>query len=523
MCIVYEDRYYQIDADKAVWKYLDKVPDGHPLVALPTGSGKTPTMRLILRSIYARHDDCVNVLVVSHDKRILRQNAKTFEGIKDVAINSSGLGRREYGQLTVAGIQSIYNDSMISMFDYIIIDEAHTIPQSESSMYRKLFANAGKHTRIGLTATPYRTGQGYIVGEDHMFTKIVIDFTFGSKFTKLVKEGFISNLTINNTQIKLDTSEIHMQGGDYNLKEMSTAFNRKAITNSALDEMVMKGVNRKKWLVFAIDIDHAENIADRLNELGIFAMVVHSKNEFDNDFVLEQFNRSIVRCVVGVGMLTTGYDQPDIDLIGLLRPTQSPGLHVQMIGRGLRVFPGKDDCLVLDYAGNTERLGPINRIKPYKKSKSSGGGEPIIKTCEVCDTMVPPMTKICPKCGTEFKFKQLIQGSSGDMGVIADSSMRWFKVSDVSYSKHKKPGGTPLIKVRYYCGLRTFDDWIAPLHVGAARTFANIWLKKRGVRNTGVLNDIIATLDNTEMPKRIKVDLEDKYPQVIDHEFISDN
>ena len=521
--MIYEDRYYQIDSDDAVWKYLDKHPKGHPLVALPTGSGKTAVMSRIVNSIFKRKPKA-KVVVVSHDKRILAQNAKGLSSIKKVHVNSAGLGRREIGALTVAGIQSIYNSKEFKDFDYIIIDEAHTIPVEDGSMYRTFISSVKKHTCIGLTATPYRTGQGYIVGEDHMFTKIVIDFTFGAKFTKLVREGYISNLTINNTSVKLDTTDIHMQGGDYSLKEMSSAFNRESITNAALAEMVEKGKERKKWLVFAIDIDHAENIADRLNELGIFTMVVHSKNEFDNDFVLKQYADGTIRCIVNVGMLTTGFDQPDIDLIGLLRPTQSPGLHVQMIGRGLRVFPGKDDCLVLDYAGNTERLGPINRIRPYKKGKSTATGEPITKICEVCDTIVAPMVKICPKCGHEFKFKQLIQAASGDLSIIADSAFKWFIVSNIAYTKHVKSGSPTSILVTYTCGLRVFKEWICVNHKGYAGSKAKHWLKARGINSyTTDVMDTIRLLDKTKPTKRIRVDTDNKYPQVVDHELISEN
>jgi len=514
----YEDRAYQIDSAVAVFKYLQKHPKGHPLVALPTGSGKTAVMNLIVKHIF-QENSLAQVLVVSHDSRILEQNARGLSNIREVAINSASLGSREFGPLTVAGIQSIYKDTLLTMFTHIIIDEAHTIPQDENSMYRKMFSHAGEHIRIGLTATPYRTGQGYIVGADHMFDKIVIDLTFGAKFTKLVRDGYICNLTINNTQIKLDTEGLHSQAGDFNIKEMSTKFNRQAITNSALAEMVKKGENRKKWLIFAIDIDHAEAIVDRLNEIGVFAMPVHSKNEFDNDNLIKMYQSGELPCIVNVGMLTTGFDAPDIDLIGLLRPTQSASLHVQMIGRGLRVAPDKKDCLVLDYAGNTERLGPINRIVPYTKQKGKATGEPITKTCEVCDTIVAPNVKICPKCGTEFKFKQLIGAVSAEMEVIADSNARWFQISSMDFNVHNKRGGVSSIKVTYQCGLRSFNEWICANHKGYAGAKAIIWLAKMGISHEGDLLQTIDKLREAKTPKRISVKTDSKYPEILSHEF----
>jgi len=516
--MIYEDRQYQIDASDAVFKYLDKHSQGHPLVALPTGAGKTAVMAKIVARIFKR-EPLAKIVVVSHDSRILEQNAAGLEGIHPVHINSASLMRREVGRLTVAGIQSVYKSNEFSDFTHVIIDEAHTIPQAENSMYRQFFDSIGAHTRIGLTATPYRTGQGYIIGEDHMFDKIVIDLTFGAKFTKLVKDGYLCNLTINSTHIKLETEGIHSQGGDFNIKEMSTKFNRMSITKAALNEMVEKGKGRKKWLIFAIDIDHAESIVDVLNSMGVFAMPVHSRNEFDNDRIINLYRRNMLHCIVNVGMLTTGFDAPDIDLIGLLRPTQSAGLHVQMIGRGLRIADGKDDCLVLDYAGNTERLGPINRIKPYVKGKGKATGEPITKTCEVCDTIVAPNVKICPKCGTEFKFKQLIGSSSADMEVIADSALKWFRIDSMDFKLHNKRGGISSIKVTYQCGLKIFNEWICANHKGYAGNRAKHWLTERKVVHNGDLRMTISLLEQAIVPKRIQVKTDSKYPEVLKSEF----
>ena len=210
---IFEDRPYQIESVDAVFTYLKKCPDKHPLVALPTGSGKTAVMNLIVKRIRSRFPNA-KIVIVSHEQEILKQNAKAMESIGKVSINSSGLGRREIGHLTVAGIQSVFrNAEEFEEFDWVIIDEAHTIPTSDSSMYRKFFKGVGKHTRIGLTATPYRLGQGYIIGDSHMFDKIVIDLTYGARFTRLVKDGYISPLIAHATEIKLDTEDIHIQGG----------------------------------------------------------------------------------------------------------------------------------------------------------------------------------------------------------------------------------------------------------------------------------------------------------------------
>ena len=279
----FEDRAYQIDTVTKTIQYLQKHKwERNPLIALPTGSGKTAVMRKILEKFFWLKPFS-NVVVLSHESEILKQNYRAFTGMhEELGMYSAGQNRREIKQITVAGIQSVHrNADYFSDFDLVMIDEAHTIPQNSKSMYRNFFNGIGKHCRIGLSATPYRTGQGYIIGRDHMFDDKVVDLTFGASYTKLVRQGYICNLVTNETQLQLDTDGIATMAGDFSLKEMASAFDRQALTNMAIDEMVVKAKDRMKWLVFAIDIDHADHICDALNSRGIFTIPVHSRMEFD--------------------------------------------------------------------------------------------------------------------------------------------------------------------------------------------------------------------------------------------------
>lgn len=518
-------RWHQIKADEAVAKYLIKHPNGHPLVALPTGSGKSLVMAMVVKRLLKGDNN--SILMLSHDVRILKQNYDTISDVCDPKIFSAGLGSRDIGRVTVAGIQSVYKiPELFEFFTHVIIDECHTIPMNENSMYRKFLSGIGKHTRIGMTATPFRLGQGYIVGKDHLFDKIVIDMTFGSKYTRLVDEEYICRLVINDTTVKMNTRDIKTVGGDFDLKQMSNVFDREAITNAILDEMVIKGGNRKRWLIFAIDIDHADHICEELIGRGIRAMSVHSKSILPINFILEKHRKNEIRAVVSVGMLTTGYDDPSIDLIGLLRPTKSLNLHVQMPGRGQRIAEGKTDCLVLDYAGNTKRLGPINRVKPKKKGKRKEGMEPITKTCPDCDTILPPIVKICPTCGHEFKFKSGLELESSDTDIIYTKS-KWFNVSDVEYNIHKKNGMPDGIKVTYFCGLRSFNEWMLPCHKGYAGQRGLARLKQSGLlhvpKNSSELPFIINLLSTVgKTPSKILIDNSGVYSNVVDVSFESE-
>jgi DNA repair protein RadD len=160
------------------------------------------------------------------------------------------------------------------------------------------------------------------------------------------------------------------------------------ITYRALTEAVQIGQSRRSWTAFASGIDHAIHIAEMLRgTFGIDAAEVHSKMpEKERDRRIEAYKRGELRCIVNKDILTTGFDHPPIDLILMLRPTMSTGLWVQMLGRGTRPYdpavhgylPGfptkKYDCCVLDYAGNTRRLGPINDpVIPKPKGQRTRG------------------------------------------------------------------------------------------------------------------------------------------------------
>ena len=514
-----EHRQYQVDSVKAALDYIKKYEGKkHPLIALPTGAGKTPVIRLVIDELLSLNPSA-KIVVVSHDSQILLQNFSALKDMKDVGIYSAGLDRREIKQITVAGIQSVHRIGyMFKDFDFIFIDEAHTIPVNEGSMYRKFIEAVVQHTRIGLTATPYRLGQGYIIGDDHMFDRIVIDLTFGAKYTRLVKDGYLCPLVINDTSMKFNVDGIATVAGDYSLKQMSSAFNREALTRQAIDEMCIKAVNRKKWLLFAIDIDHADNICDMLNARDIFSMSVHSRMEFDKQSSINAYREGEIRCIVNVGMLTTGFDVPEIDMIGLLRPTKSPGLHVQMIGRGGRIAPNKKDCLVLDYAGNTARLGPVNRIRPYKKQKGESTGVPITKTCPDCDTITYPMAKICEFCGHVFEFRQLLEIMSAAEEVI-DRGTTWFDVRAVEYERHVKKGSPDSIAIRYHCGLRFFRQWKCPGHRGYAGENGRAFLASKGLAEYTSLQGAIDHLRSTTSPVKIKVNTSGKYPEVLDYDY----
>lgn len=521
----YDLRHYQDDSAKAAIKFI-KRKLGNPLVALPTGSGKSLVLAELVRFIVEEWNG--RVMVLSHVKEILEQNAEhivDYTGY-DVCINSAMLGRREYGQVTVAGIQSVYrNPIRYHQVQVVIIDEAHLVSMDMTTMYQKFLNGIGNVVCVGLTATPFRLGDGYIYGKDKLFDKLVADWCTKDRFVQLIEEGYLCRLTTKRTELEMDTTGIKLVGGDFNEKQLSSKFDREAITTEAIKEIIAAGKNRKKWLIFAIDINHAEHIAEILIRNGVSTAPVHSKMQdsgFDRDKSIKGFKNDKYRCVVNVNILTTGFDHPGVDLIALLRPTQSPVLHVQTLGRGSRICDGKKDCLVLDFAGNTQRLGPVNDVLVKIKGKGAEGGDPITKTCPECSSILPPAVKFCPDCNHEFQFEHGLSAYAGDDVVVEDGKSEWVDVFKVEYSLHKKFGAPSSVKVDYIISARQkVSEWICVEHKGYAKHRADHWVKYRGGKPCATAEDLLAQEHTLDQPIKIMIQKQKKHFVIKDSIFNS--
>lgn len=517
-------RYYQSECKPALIKYHNKNPKGHPIIALPTGSGKTYAIADIVKWMVEQGDE---VVVLSHVKEILEQNYKSLRKYLNmpIGVNSSMLGKREKKQVTVAGIQSVFRQpDTFKNVKWVIIDEAHLVPFDEDTMYQKFFAGIPGHIRIGFTATPFRLGHGYIYSQSPAvpFDACIVDYCTKEKYSLLVKQGFIAPLTTKRTKMEMDTDGIKLIGGEFSDKDLAERFDRDKVTNEAIKEIIAAGDNRKRWLIFAIDINHAEHIAEMLIRNGIPTAPVHSKMNklgFDRDKTVKESKDGKYKCVVNVNILTTGYDDPDIDLIALLRPTNSPVLHVQTLGRGGRISENKDNCLVLDFAGNTSRLGPINDPLVKKKGKGKEGGEPITKTCPECDSIIAPAVRICPDCGHKFKFEHGLSATAITAEVMDDGKDHWVNVEKVTYKKNPSAVGPSSVVVSYKCAGKNVNEWVCVEHKGFAKQKADHWVKYRGGEKSNTCEALMSQVEKLNKPKQILLRKQGKYYLIKDARF----
>lgn len=552
-------RQYQWDAIVSIWEYFNSHGTGNPLVAMPTGTGKSVVIGGFIRSILEQFPN-QRIVVATHVKELVQQNYEKLVAMwptAPVGVYSAGLNRRDkFHNVLFVGIGSVAKRAHeLGHVDLLLIDEAHLLSPNQDTMYQKFITGLKERNPylrvIGLTATPWRLGHGSIT-EGGLFDGLCYDITSMGEFNKLIAEGYLAPLIPKRTGMMLDVDGVHMRGGEFIAKELQNAVDRDDITERALREAMELGHDRRAWLIFASGVEHAIHVADALNAMGIPTGVVHSGNQThkmtdkERDETILDFKAGKLRAVVNNNVLTTGFDHPDVDMIVVLRPTASVVLWVQMLGRGTRPVyaPGfdlstaegrvsamaagpKQNCLVLDFAANTKRLGPINDpLVPRKKGKK--GGDAPVRECEQCSTYNHASARFCICCGYEFpRQTKLKQGASTDEIIKGDLPVvERFKVDHVTYAKHTKVGGLPSLKVTYYCGYKMFTDYVCVEHEQggfAQRKAAKWWRARTSVGVPNSVDNALALTGHLAVATNLSVWVNKQYPEILDYCFDGSN
>lgn len=524
-------RDYQEASIDFLHKYFTE-KSGSPIIALPTGTGKSIIIAEFIRRSFSQWPG-TRIMMLTHVKELIGQNYDTLRNVfptAPVGIYSAGLKRKEAdAAITFAGIQSVHRKAeLFGHIDLVLIDECHLVSNNGNTMYRR-FIDSLKETNpklkvVGFSATPYRLSSGMLTDPGGIFTDVAFDLTDRKSFNWLIQERWLAPVVPKRTHSQLDLTGVAVQGGEYVLKQMQAKVDQESVTIAALKEAVHLASDRKHWLVFASGIDHAEHIAGYLEDIfNISSTAVHNKVT-DRDERIAAFKEGRVQVMVNNNILTTGFDFPEIDCIVMLRPTQSPGLWVQMLGRGTRPAEGKKDCLVLDFAGNTERLGPINDpVLPRRSRKGRGPkGVAPVRLCEHCLCYSHASARHCEHCNAEFPKSVKIGAAASSAELIAGDipSPTSHKITKVLYSLHKKQGKPDSMRVTYYCGLRHFNEYICLDHGGYATKVAQQWWELRspwGVPPNA--HEGMKAIDYLRTPSAIGVIEKGKYPEIITYTF----
>lgn len=381
---------------------------GNPCIEAPTGSGKSVLIAAFCKENLEANPG-IRILMATHTKELIEQDAKALLNIwpeAPIGIYSAGLKQKDIDKpITIGGIQSLYrNASVFGYIDVLLVDEAHMIPTSGTGMYLTFIRNLKEHnpdlTVIGFTATPYRLKHGMITDKPAIFDAPIIKAV---DIRELQARGFLAQLRSKATKKELITDGVRIQGGDFVESDLQEVIDKDITSRAVVEETLRRASSREHILFFCCGIDHAEHVRDILREKGVSAEAVSSRcTDEERDRIIADFKAGKIRCLTNTAILTTGFDYPDIDCIVMMRPTLSPGLYSQEVGRGLRVKSNGEDCLVLDFAGNIRRHGPIADVKPPENKRAQRKGVAPSKICPECDEIVALQSHVCPCCGYEW-------------------------------------------------------------------------------------------------------------------------
>ena len=500
---MYTLRPYQSDAVDSVYRHL-REKDTNPCVVIPTAGGKSLCIAQVAKDAVTKWNG--RVMILAHVKELVEQNAGKLKSIcpeLPVGVYSAGLDSRDTQQpVVVAGIQSVYNKiESFKPFDLVMIDEVHMVPPDGEGRYRT-FLEAAKRVNprvrlVGWTATPYRTQGGLICKPENLLNEVC--YEIGVK--ELINRGYISNITARAGKVKANTEGLHIRAGEFVAEDVEKLMGDDGLVNSACREIVELTKDRQSCLIFCTSIAHCKKVAAQIAKFSgeECAVVTGDTPDLEREETIRRLRGETVKADLfaekpplkyccNVSVLTTGTDIPRLDTIALLRPTNSPGLLVQMVGRGFRLSPetGKTECLVLDYGRNIERHGPIDMIKV--KEPGQGGGGPLAKECPECRTIVNLPVMLCPTCGYQWPRKEperkAHEATAARAGILSgEVTTEKFPVKHTMYQVWEKRGAPPdapkTVRVTYDIDYLThYSEWLCPEHTGYARRKFEKWWRE---------------------------------------------
>ncbi len=547
-------RQYQIRTLDQVWEALQV--QLNVLVTAPCSAGKTILFSKIIQRLLRENPEFRCLILVDREILVTQSADKLRTVAPELALSigivcaSVTANKRLHKPVTIASRQSLIGQmDKFPPVHLVILDEAHLVamPNKEDTapdQYGKILEalrTYNPNTRIvGCTASPYRLGTGYIYGNRNRSGSRPYWEQVDAEITtrELQAGGFIAPLVGRakiGTGLVEDLANVSMQGGEYNLGQISDIMCKVIHIASCVDAWELYASDRKKTLIFCATIEHAEKVSAAFEEAGISACAIHSKlSQVEAAIRMESLKTGSKKVFTSVAKLTTGMDVVDIDCIVMARPTKSTALYQQCIGRGQRLAEGKIDCLVIDLVGATMEFGTDMDNLIVAIPYGSGNGEAPIKVCPgehengtVCGQSVHASLKYCPHCAYEFPATEAVEASVGTLRKIEFNQQAEavpYDVSYVSYQVHtSKNTGKDLIKVTYESGSFTkFSEFIClpDYYSGFAVTKAEKWWEERSEEPfPETCEEFMFLKDDLLEPARILVVKDGKFDRIVESIF----
>ncbi len=358
----YTLRDYQVESSNAAIEYFNSNSKYNALMVLPTGSGKS----LIIAEIASKLEG--NTLIFQPSKEILEQNyAKIISyRIIDCSIYSASFNSKKINRITFATIGSVRNNPEIfSHFNNIIIDECHFV-NAKKGMYKE-FLEIVPSKVLGLTATPYRLTTDGFGGSILKFItrtrpRVFKDLIYYCQIKTLLDQGYLAKIDYYNIE-SVDVSKLQLNstGADYTDRSVIKHYQDIGFSGQLLNiinRLIIAG--RKNILVFTRFIDEAESLIEKLNVSS--EVVTGATKKKERERIISQFKEGKIQVIANVGVLTTGFDFPELATIVLARPTRSLALYYQMVGRAIRPHAEKESAWVIDLCQTYKRFGKVEEL-----------------------------------------------------------------------------------------------------------------------------------------------------------------
>lgn len=363
---MFQPRPYQTEAIAAGLDFFNSKKNFNGFEILPTGSGKSVVIANIANALEGR------TLVFQPSKEILEQNFKKYVSYGNRAgIYSASAGHKFIEKVTFATIGSVIKKKhLFKDVKHIIIDECHLV-NAKDGMYNEFIRSFPDAKVLGLTATPYRLTAG-IDGamlkflnrtNPRIFNKCLYYIQNSTLFDAghLAKLEYWSFDVVDRTRLEMNSSGTDFT--DSSIKNYYRQINMPSKVAELANRLLAK---RKNLLVFCSLISEANEVAKQVPG----AVVLTGDTEAGTrDRILTQFKAGIIRCVINVGVLTTGFDYPELEAVLIARSTMSLALYYQIVGRGMRPHPQKESCWIADMGGNIKFFGKIETMKIHEDDK----------------------------------------------------------------------------------------------------------------------------------------------------------
>ncbi len=499
---MYKLREYQQQAVNNTIRFFQKRREP-AVIVLPTGAGKSLVIAELARIANGR------VLVLAHVKELVEQNYEKYKSYGlPAGIFSAGLGLKDWDHKAIFGsVQSVARapDDFFNNFSLLVIDECHRVAEEGETQYqeviKKLLERNPQLCILGLTATPYRLGLGWIyeyssAGEIKTDKKRFFkQCVFELPLSYMIKNKYLTSpVKIDIPVTSYDFSEITDNDRAYTVAEVEEILK----SQKRLTPLIVKNIiditehfHRQGVMIFSSSVKHAEEIMSYLPAQD--ARIVIGDNDMkDRNQIIEDFKKKKFKYLVNVSVLTTGFDAPHVDVIAIMRPTESNSLYQQIVGRGLRLSEDKKDCYILDYTGMRHDIfaPEISDKRPAKDTV------PVKVACPVCDfdndfwgyvdddgyviehygrkckgaIQDPKTFRIIP-CGFRFRFKLCHScGAENDLTaracekckatlIDADAKLKQAKLSKnahvltpdrITFEERVDRNSNPYLEIRYY-------------------------------------------------------------------------